>query len=129
MQISNEHMVCQYAAASFGASVKVDLQRGIGQVLQRPMAVVEVPPGGVSVEDSDTGTEPLRAFLDRAEPLRQELAAKRIRGEQLPLKEQLVLQVLNNILDALLTPPAPEAPDVNQALSEARRLLEKYANG
>jgi hypothetical protein len=129
MQISNEHMVRRYAAASFGTSAKVDLQRGIGHVLRRPVAVVEVPPGGVSVEDSDTGTEPLRVFLDRAEPLRQELAAKRIRGEKLPLKEQLVLQVLNNILDSLLTPPAPEAPDVSQALSVARRLLKKYADG
>lgn len=129
MQISNEHMVCQYAAASFGASAKVDLQRGIGQVLRRPIAVLEVPPEGVSVEDSDTGTEPLRVFLDRAEPLRQALAAKRMRGEQLSLKEQLVLQILNNILDSLLTPPVPEAPDVSQALSEARRLLKKYANG
>jgi hypothetical protein len=72
---------------------------------------------------------PLEEFLRYVEPLRNELAYRRLMDEPLSRKEQLVLTILNLLLSELFQKPSPEPPAVTQAVEEAKLLLHQIEHG
>ena len=74
----------------------------------------------------DSGQSELDAFLAANEDTRDELAYRKLTGEPLDAREQLILAALNQQLDQLIAPPvSKEQQDFVAALDEAKRLLAK----
>lgn len=59
-----------------------------------------------------------RRYLDK----RDELALRKIRGEQLTSREQIVLKALNLQLEEMLPSPPPLPDDVRDVMDEVERL-------
>jgi hypothetical protein len=72
---------------------------------------------------------PLEELLQVYEPVRTLLASRRLRGESLSQREQLVLTKLNQMLSTFFDHPQPEPPAVTQAVEEAKLLLHQLDHG
>jgi hypothetical protein len=74
----------------------------------------------------DSGQSELDAFLAVNEETRDELAYRKLMGQSLNAREELILATLNQQLDQLLAPPpSKEQQNFVAALKEAKRLLAK----
>jgi len=74
----------------------------------------------------DSGQSELDAFLAANEDARDELAYRKLTGQSLDAREELILAALNQQLDQLLAPHvSKEQHDFVAALEEAKRLLAK----
>lgn len=74
----------------------------------------------------DSGQSELDAFLAANEETRDELAYRKLTGQALDAREELILAALNQELDQLLAPSvSKEQQDFVAALEEAKRLLAK----
>lgn len=77
-------------------------------------------------EMRDSGQSELDDFLAANEDTRDELAYRKLTGNTLTPREELVLVTLNDKLDQMLAPPTPkDHQDFVAALDEAKRLLAK----
>lgn len=90
---------------------------------------MEVSTQDEPVRIDNSGELPIEELLELFEPVRNELAYRRLKGDSLSKREQLVLEMLNQLLSALLEHPQPEPPAVTQAVEEAKLLLHQLENG
>ncbi len=134
MSLHSEHVGTKYEPPHFqrctseGAPVREVLERSVrATTIGTGEAISET--GGPATSESDTGLYALATFLEGAEPLRQALATRRLKGEVLGPEEGAALDLLNAHLDSVLPGPRAEPPEVTQAMMEATRLLAKYGRG
>jgi hypothetical protein len=74
----------------------------------------------------DSGETELDAFLAANEDARDELAYRKLTGQSLDAREELILATLNRQLDQFLAPSvSKEQRDFVAALEEAKRLLAR----
>jgi len=72
---------------------------------------------------------PLEELIQVYEPVRTLLASRRLQGESLSQREQLVLTKLNQLLSTFFDHPQSEPPAVTQAVEEGKLLLHQLEHG
>jgi len=82
-----------------------------------------------SMKIDNASDVPLEELLQVYEPVRTLLASRRLQGESLSQREQLVLTKLNQMLSTFFDYPRPEPPAVTQAVEEAQLLLHQLEHG
>jgi len=78
------------------------------------------------LELRDSGQVEIEELARNFEPIRRELAGKRLRGVPLSSQEERCLQLINTALRSLSVPPKPEPELVRLALDEGERLLAEF---
>ena len=103
--------------------------RDYSLILSHFCRVLEIPTQEEPIRIDNSGELPTEELLELYEPIRNALAYRRLKGDTLSKREQLVLDMLNQLLSVLLEHPQPEPPPVTQAVEEAKRLLHQIENG
>lgn len=71
----------------------------------------------------DAGAPELRRLAERYSEMRDELAYRKLRGEGLSAREQVLLGVLNQLTRLVMRPRDPISDDVLDAAAEVKRLV------
>ena len=71
----------------------------------------------------------LERFMSSFGELRDELAYRKLKGEILTEREEVVLNTLNQEIERLLEPSLPKAAEYKPILDEAKRFLQSIENG
>jgi hypothetical protein len=127
--LQTAHRSNTYRSPKFVFRHTISRPRGYSQIFARctPIVEISVESNPVRIDNADDFS--LEEFLRYVEPLRNELAYRRLMDEPLSRKEQLVLTILNLLLSELFQKPSPEPPAVTQAVEEAKLLLHQMKHG
>ena len=74
----------------------------------------------------DAGEPELHRMAERYSDMRDELAYRKLRGDELSAREHLLLLVLNKITQLVMRPQDPISEEVLDAAAEVRRLRAKH---
>ena len=119
-----EHHAIVYARPTFrmrlgtGARQYRDALRSLLQVHE-----AQIGPSASRLGDSETVS--LEEFMRRYEYERHRLVMKKLHGDELSPREEIMLQSINAQLDRLLPAPERMPDDVALAVREARRLSRR----
>ena len=127
--LQTEHHSMRYRPPAFVSGKLPNRPRSYVRVLVSFSRVVEVSTQQSLLRIDNADDVPLEEFLKLYEPLRNALAYRRLQGDPLSPREQVVLARLNQLLSTWLEHPRPEPPAVTQAVEEARLLLHQLENG
>ena len=87
-----EHQHTIYAPLQFVDERQSARPRGYSEIFSRSYRVMEVSTQDESVRIDDSGELPIEELLALYEPVRNELAYRRLKGDSLSQREQLVLK-------------------------------------
>ena len=124
-----DHQCITYEPPEFMDERPSSRPRSYSLILSRFCRVLEIPTQEEPTRVDNSGEFPIEELLELYEPIRNTLAYRRLKGDTLSKREQLVLDMLNQLLSVLLEHPQPEPPPVTQAVEEAKRLLHQLENG
>jgi hypothetical protein len=127
--LQTAHRSKTYRSPKFAFRRRIPRPRGYSQIFARCTRVVEIPVENNPLRIDNADDFSIEEFLRDVEPLRNELAYRRLMNEPLSQKEQLVLSILNLLLSNLLEKPSPEPPAVTQAVEDAKLLLHQLEHG
>lgn len=119
-----EHHAVVYARPVFRTRLGVGA-RQYREVLRSLLPVHEarLEPSVSRLGDSESLS--LEEFVRRYEHERQRLVVKKLRGEQLSPREDVMLQSINVQLERLLPAPARRPEEVTLAVAEARHIVRR----
>ena len=127
--LQTDHRSITYQPPTFVVTRPTARPRSYSQVLLYCDCVMEVPVQKNLMRIDNAGQLPLEEFLQLYEPVRNSLAYRRLQGQPLSMREQLVLAKLNQLLSTLFDQPRPEPPAVTQEVEEAKLLLHQIEHG
>ena len=127
--LRTEHRSIPYQLPAFVIGQLPARPRSYAGVLSHFGRVVEISIQKSPMQIDNAGEVPLEEFLQAYESDRNMLASRRLKGELLSQREQLVLEKLNQMLSTLFDRPRPEPPVVTQAVEEAKLLLHQLEHG
>lgn len=124
--LQSEHSAKEYAKPNFavrswGAMGYARALRVLGPVYGQQ----EESSRGLSLEVGDSGESSLDEFVERYLETRDNLAYRKLRGEDLSPREMSLLTVLNRMVDKLLPQPAMLPADVKATVEEVLRLTRR----
>jgi hypothetical protein len=121
-----EHHAIVYARPTFRMRLGMGA-RQYRDALRSLLPVHEAQIGPSISHMGDSESVNLEEFMRRYEQERQSLAMRKLHGEDLSPKEEIMLQSINAQLDRLLPAPEKMPEDVALAVREARRLSRRAA--
>ena len=125
-----DHQCVTYEPPEFAVERPPARPRSYSFILSRYCRVREIHDAQEAlVRIDNSGEIPIEELLALYEPVRNALAYRRLKGDPLSKREQLVLEMLNQLLSVLLEHPQPEPPAVTQAVEEAKLLLHQFEHG
>ena len=127
--LRTDHRSIPYQPPAFAGGQLSTRPRSYAGILLHFGRVVEISTQNNPMKIDNAVDVPLEELLQVYEPVRTLLASRRLRGESLSQREQLVLTKLNQMLSTFFDHPRPEPPAVTQAVEEAKRLLHQLDHG
>lgn len=127
--LQTEHQHMRYTLPRFAVERSSTRPRGYSEIFARSCRVIEISIQNEPIRIDDSGELPVEELMALYEPIRHDLALRRLKGEPLSQREQLVLEIFNKLLDIFLERPKKEPPEVTQAVEEAKLLLYELENG
>lgn len=127
--LQTDHQCIIYEPPEFVVERPPARPRSYWLILSRCFRVMEIHAQEALVRIDNSGEIPIEELLALYEPVRNTLAYRRLKGDPLSKREQLVLEKLNQLLSVLLEHPQPEPPAVTQAVEEAKLLLHQLEHG
>jgi len=127
--LRTDHRSIPYQPPAFAGGQLSARPRSYAGILLHFGRVVEMSPQNNPMKIDNAGDVPLEELLQIYEPVRTLPASRRLQGESLSQREQLVLTKLNQMLSIFFDHPRPEPPAVTQAVEEAKRLLHQLEHG